>query len=227
MSEETITQSSGVEADNSYLSTRHLVRLAQCLGVALLILFVVTPNITPKTVGNLTRQFKGKAHYWNRYGEKAGVFERIVSRAFPTTSQIAAARMLGKMGPEAVDAVPALLEALKNEPNDIDTGDGVLPYRSEIAIALGKIGDTRAIAPLTEKLKVHEKATLGAGYSGGTSPYQPTGVGHAAIVEALGMFGDKAKSAAPFIRALKDTNMDNEWLQKEINESLERIENGK
>ena len=140
------------------------------------------------------------------------------------TSKITAARMLGEMGPKAVDAVPALIEELENGSNDIETGDGGFPYRSEIAIALGKIGDKRAIRPLIEKLKIKEQATFSSGYSGGTSPHEPFGIGHPAIVEALGMFGRDASEAVPFIRAIADT--EDYRLQRKIKDALARIENG-
>jgi len=223
MPQETIDKSNGSDIGKAYFVTQRVVASALSLGAAFLVLSAVLPSTKPKTVANLIKQFKGEAHYWKASGEKAGVFDCIVVRAFRTNSKITAARSLGEMGPEAVEAVPALVEALESGPNDIDTGDGCLPYRSTIAIALGKIGDARAIGPLTEKLKVKEKATFGSGYSGGTFPYQPTGVGHHAIVEALGMFGADAKSAVPFIRALEDT--DDYRLRQTIKRSIAQIEN--
>ena len=193
-----------------------------CAGL----MFVVVPPFLPgtkaKTVPNMIKQFEGKAYYWNQYGEKPAVTERWLDRYIEVTSKITAARMLGEMGPKAVDAVPALIEELQNGPNDIETGDGGFPYRSEIALALGKIGDKRAIRPLIEKLKIKEKATFSSGYSGGTLRNEPLGIGHPAIVEALGMFGKDASEAVPFIRALADPK-DDRLLQK-IEDALARIE---
>lgn len=64
------------------------------------------------------------------------------------TCPTGAARCLAKMGPAAAAAVPALIRALEQGPPDYDTGDGVIPVRSSVIKALGKIGDARAVEPL-------------------------------------------------------------------------------
>ena len=223
MTEQSVTNAN-TKVDRTAKTIQRIVISVLCAGV----LFVVVPPFLPgtkaKTVPNMIRQFEGKAYYWNRYGDKPGVAERCFDRYFGVTSKITAARMLGEMGPKAVDAVPALIEELENGSNDIETGDGGFPYRSEIALALGKIGDKRAIRPLIEKLKIKEKATFSSGYSGGTFPHEPLGIGHPAIVEALGMFGKDASEAVPFIRAIADT--EDYRLQRKIKDALARIENG-
>jgi hypothetical protein len=222
MTEQSVTNAN-TKVDRTAKTVQRIVIAVLCAGV----LFVVVPPFLPgtkaKTVPNMIRQFQGKAYYWNRYGDKPGVAERLFDWHYGVISKITAARMLGEMGPRAVDAVPALIAELEHGPNDIETGDGAFPYRSEIALALGKIGDKRAIRPLMEKLKIREKATFSSGYSGGTFPHEPLGIGHPAIVEALGMFGKDASEAVPFIRALADTE-DNR-LQRQIKEALARIEN--
>ena len=222
MSQETISRSDSTNIDRLYAITQRSVPLALLVVVALAILSAIMPTTKPMTVEHLIGQFRGDTYYWDMYGEPVDIRDRLLIRHSQINGKIAAAQLLGEMGPEATEAVPVLIEALKSGPNDIDTGDGVLPYRSTIAIALGKIGDARAIRPLTEKLKMQEKAVLGPGYSG-TFAYEPTGVGHHAIVKALGMFGADAHSAVPFIRALEET--DDHRLRDAIKKSLEQIGN--
>jgi len=182
----------------------------------------VLPGTTPVNVENLIRQFEGKAYYWNHLREEPGLVERLLQRLEGPTAQFTAAEMLGDMGPAAVESVPVLLDEFVHGSNDIDTGDGVLPIRSSVAIALGKIGDKQAIEPLMEKLKVQEKSAFGPGYSGGTVSSQPLGVGHHAIVKALGMFGSDAKPALPLIRSLQETA--DERLREKIANAINNIE---
>ncbi|MFN8772014.1 MAG: HEAT repeat domain-containing protein [bacterium] len=68
------------------------------------------------------------------------------------TCPTGAARCLGKMGPSARPAVPALIKALASGIKDHDTGDGVIPVRSSIIEALGRTGDPRAIDPIADLL---------------------------------------------------------------------------
>jgi HEAT repeat protein len=68
------------------------------------------------------------------------------------TCPTGAARCLGKMGPSARPAVPALIKALASGIKDHDTGDGVIPVRSSIIEALGRTGDPRAVDPVADLL---------------------------------------------------------------------------
>jgi hypothetical protein len=68
------------------------------------------------------------------------------------TCPTGAARCLAKLGPAARAAVPALLRALDHGPQDVDTGDGVIPVRSSVIEALGRSGDARAVAPVAREL---------------------------------------------------------------------------
>lgn len=43
---------------------------------------------------------------------------------------------------------------------NVDSGDGIIPVRSEIARALGRIGDKRALGPLQEILISEDPAVL-------------------------------------------------------------------
>ena len=71
---------------------------------------------------------------------------------------IDAAQALSMMGPQARSAVPDLIEAL-NKYHNIEA-DGGIPVRSEIALALGKVGDPSAIKPLIAILNSDDPATF-------------------------------------------------------------------
>ena len=100
---------------------------------------------------------------------------------------LGAARCLGAMGPAAAPAVPALIRALTDGPNDYDTGDGFIATRSGVAAALGRIGDPRAIDPLAHALAVARPADRGPGALATREP-----AARHALIEALGRFGPAA-----------------------------------
>ncbi|NLI77013.1 MAG: hypothetical protein GX442_11300 [Candidatus Riflebacteria bacterium] len=164
---------------------------------------------TEERVRKLIRQVRGEAFYWDRFGQEYGWFASWTTRNFETNGRLAAAHLLGQMGSVASAAVPALIDVLLTGPNDVNTGDGILPLRSMVAKALGEIGDPAAIGPLIDKLKVREPCSLGPGASLGsplTTP--PVGVGHPAIVEALASFGPLARPAIPVLEDLASTTTD-------------------
>lgn len=101
-----------------------------------------------------------------------------------------AANCLGEMGPEARSAVPALIAALRGGQNNFDTGDGVIPARDSIAVALGKTRDPRALAPLFEAL-ANPKPIENSG--------SPKPAGEEAALEALGYLGEPALPEVPRI----------------------------
>jgi hypothetical protein len=72
---------------------------------------------------------------------------------------IDAAQLLASAHNNNPIVAPALIEALKNNPN-VDSGDGIIEVRSEIAIALGKVGDKRALQPLQDILKSEDPVRL-------------------------------------------------------------------
>lgn len=112
-----------------------------------------------------------------------------------------AAKCLGDMGTEAQPAVPALLKALREGPNDYDTGDGTIGTRSTVAWALGRIGDPSAIPGLVEAV---EHAKPSDRYSGENADSHSVAA-RGAIAQALGSFGSQARSAAPsFMKMLQD-----------------------
>lgn len=91
--------------------------------------------------------------------------------------------------------MPALIEDLKNGPNDYDTGDGIIPYRSQIGKTLGKIGDVSAITPLIEQLSVCQPVM-------GNDSNQKVGVDHAGIVYGLLAFGERGSAAQSVVEEL-------------------------
>jgi HEAT repeat protein len=105
-----------------------------------------------------------------------------------------AAQCLGQMGGEAAASVPALVEALDHGPNNFDTGDGIVPARDAVMLALGRIGDPRAVGPLLQALRNPRPVDVGPGAVGYASS-EP--VGEAAALEALGMLGSHAALALP------------------------------
>lgn len=60
---------------------------------------------------------------------------------------IDAAKALGGMGDLAKAAIVPIVESM-GKFSDVDTGDGILPVRSELATALGRIGDVSALTAL-------------------------------------------------------------------------------
>jgi len=130
-----------------------------------------------------------------------GLTSWLVRRNDKDNCIIDAARALGMLGAQAKPAVGALIKALEQYRN-LDSGDGILPLRSEVALALGRIGDNPAIKPLTlaltseDKLKLSSSALVPEGYE------LANGTAYGAIAEALGMFGPQAKDALPALEKL-------------------------
>ena len=104
-----------------------------------------------------------------------------------------AAHCLGEMGPAARPAVPALIEAVRNGPNNFDTGDGTILVRDAIVEALGRTQDLRAVPVLIEALEHPKPMDLDYG----ALPSGP--VGEEAALRALGHMGPLAVSAVPHI----------------------------
>ena len=117
---------------------------------------------------------------------KRGWFASSVRRSDKEYCIIDAAKALGSLGAEARLAVPALIEALKRRRN-VDSGDGIVPVRSEIALALGRIRDQSAIPALMEVLDSDDETKLSS--TGAFPPgYRPShGTSLGAVRDALRM----------------------------------------
>lgn len=138
---------------------------------------------------------------------------------------IDAANLLGMMGEQAQGAVPALIEAL-NKYRNIDSGDGIIPVRSKIALALGMIGDLSAIKPLIAVLVSDDPVKLSASASVPAGYKLIQGTSYGAAAEALGMFGPQAKEALPVLNGLIAKGQDDLRIYTlvEIEEAIKKIE---
>ena len=100
-----------------------------------------------QTVANLLEQARGDQLHWNEFGKPATRWEQSNHRHYERTCRIYAIEQLGKLGLDANEAVPELVELI-NEVEDYNSGDGVYELQSKIARTLGEIGDADAIEPL-------------------------------------------------------------------------------
>ncbi len=196
------------------------------IGIVILLLSFSSAVFAEDDIDKLILQAKGEAQFFDREGKELGFFASWSIRHFDEHCRINAANMLGRKGGLALKAVDPLIMILKNGPNDIDTGDGILPMRSSVALALGRINDPKAIAPLLEKLKQPEPASVlpSTSFASGSAPNSD--VGQEAIVRALGMFGGQAKDAIPVLEELEKQTRD-ESLKKTIENTIYRIRNDK
>ncbi|HOT28408.1 MAG TPA: HEAT repeat domain-containing protein [Candidatus Ozemobacteraceae bacterium] len=196
------------------------------LGIVILLLSFSSAVFAEDEVDKLILQVKGEAQFFDAEGKELGFFASWSIRHFDEQCRIAAATLLGRKGGLAAKAVDPLIMILKNGPNDIDTGDGILPMRSSVALALGRINDPKAIGPLLEKLKQPEPAAVlnSTSLASGSTP--KTGLEQEAIVRALGMFGGQAKEAVPVLEELQRQTT-NESLKKTIENTIYRIQNDK
>ena len=124
--------------------------------------FSFADELKQRLVAELVDQLEGKSCKYEVRGHdcvERSPFAGWSRRHDKEECVVDAAKGLALIGPEAKTAVPALIEALKRNHN-IDTGDGIIGLRSEIASALGQIGDLRAIQPLMEVLASDDPATI-------------------------------------------------------------------
>jgi HEAT repeat protein len=105
-----------------------------------------------------------------------------------------AAQCLQSMGSEAKEAIPALIQALETGPANYETGDGPIPTRDAIILALGKIGDRRAVKPLLKALQA-PRPSEGWIFAPAASgrPLQ----GYDGTIQALGLLGPTAQATVP------------------------------
>jgi hypothetical protein len=107
-----------------------------------------------------------------------------------------AALCLGKLGPAAAPAVPALLRAARSGPNNYDTGDGVIHVRDAIIESLGRTGDARVLDTVIEALDNPRPPDAGPGSAGYASR---TPNGEIPALQALAHLGPAARPAVPKI----------------------------
>ncbi len=141
-----------------------------------------------------------------------------------------AAACLGEEGPAAA---PALIDAARNGPDNFDTGDGVIPVRDTILIALGKTGNAQAVPVLLEALAAKrgspEAALEGLTWLGPAArsavpailPYlQVRGRVREYTAEALGAIGDP--SATPAL--IQAFDPDDKVMVRKVTDALSKME---
>ncbi len=104
-----------------------------------------------------------------------------------------AAKCLQSMGAEGKQAIPALIQALETGPPNYETGDGPIPTRDHIILALGKIGDRRAVQPLLQALQAPRPSERWI-FAPASSKPRP---GYDGTIEALGLLGPTARDVVP------------------------------
>lgn len=178
-------------------------------------------------LNELVNQLNGKTCKYEIQGNACvsrSQFASFFRRSDKEQCVIDAAKALGIMGAQAQSAVPALIEAL-NKYHNVDSGDGIIPVRSEIALALGQIGDPVAIKPLIAILTSEDSVTLSASASVPAGYKLLQGTSYGAVAKALGMFGPQAKEALPALNALmtKEQGDSRAYGLDEIEEAITKI----
>lgn len=152
----------------------------------LLIVFLRPTNVEP-TVESLTSQLnQGKCRFENDNGMPVsrGFFSGMGRRNDVHYCVIDAAKLLVSLHKEDKEVVHILINALKNYRN-VDSGDGIIPVRSEIALALGKLGDKQALVPLQEVLDSEDPVILSENGAFPPNYEAPKGTSHEAVRTAI------------------------------------------
>lgn len=128
------------------------MKVLKQISVTILILLVLATNADAKNrrLIQLIEQVKGhtcQCEFRNDTCAPHSFLAPFTRRHDKELCIIDAAKALGGMGDLAKAAILPLVESL-GKYSDVDTGDGILPVRSEIALALGKIGDQSALTAL-------------------------------------------------------------------------------
>lgn len=186
---------------------------------------IVFASSQDNRLNELVNQLNGKTCKYEIQGNayvNRSPFASFLRRNDKEQCIIDAAKALGMMGSEAGPAVPALIEALALYHN-VDSGDGILIVRSEIALALGQIGDSSAIKPLISILTSDDPVTLSSSASVPSSYKLIEKTSHGAVAEALGMFGPEAKEAAIYIARILKYSDDNYYLKYALNQAAKAL----
>lgn len=131
--------------------------------------FVTTDFMTssPRFDKLITQLNGGKCTYEiNMEGKivKRGLFSGFIRRNDFEICIIDAAKILATRKGDG-DVVNPLITALKKYHN-VDSGDGIIPVRSEIAKVLGELGDRRALTPLNDILNTEDITILSTSATG-------------------------------------------------------------
>jgi HEAT repeat protein len=127
-----------------------------------------------------------------------------VVRTGPISRRGWAAYSLGEFGRDALEAVPVLIQLIK-EANPVDSFERA----ASAARSLGKIApDTPAADEAISALQLVLNSQ--------------DGIARGSAVEALGEFGKKAAIALPRVDALKDDR--DPWVKERVKRALPRIE---
>ncbi len=135
---------------------------------------------------------------------------------------LSAVQGLRRLPAPSPKVVPALIAALHKYHN-VDSGDGIIPIRSEIAAVLGDLGDDSAIDPLISVLASDDVAPLSSAAVPVDYPRLQRS-SHASVMEALAKFGRRAQKAVPYILpALQYTGYHLEYVPCNAAEALAQI----
>lgn len=186
------------------------ILLVAIVGLAIISLIIFIPWIGDPTVENLTVQLNGGRCSFETYSyslepngynsskppQKRSLFKDWSSQDIGLRRNdreqciLDAIRLFPEVDTKGQDIVPILLEALKKYPN-VDTGDGIIYFRSATALALGKIGDKRALSLLQDILNSPDLAEASP-YGGFPSGYEfEKGSSHKAVREAIAQINSK------------------------------------
>jgi len=146
------------------------VYLLHGVAVVILILWFVTADFaTPSSRFDqiITQLNGGKCTYEIKTeGDiaKRGLFSGFIRRSDSERCVIDAVNILTTMQEDG-DVVQPLIIALQKYRN-VDSGDGIIPIRSEIASVLGRLEDKRALTPLNDILLTDDLTVLSDSASG-------------------------------------------------------------
>ena len=128
------------------------MKILKQIPATILIVLMLFTNASAKNTRlmQLIEQVKGgscQCEFKNDTCYPHSILSPLIRRHNKELCIIDAAKALGGMGDLAKAAIVPLVESL-GKYSDVDTRDGVIAVRSEIALALGRIGDTSALTAL-------------------------------------------------------------------------------
>lgn len=166
-------------------------------GVAAILLVACTSE---KNEDVLLSQFSGKGcPFWSERAsqsyrwmdtdkpncEKTGFFKRFSRRHFEQTCMVSGAFCLLELSSVSDRALNTLSEFLERGPSDIDTGDGILRIRGNVAIAYALLAGSKSIPVLNVALSRNDPAVPSLGGSFPPQYQFRSGTSHELIQQAL------------------------------------------